>query len=75
MVEPCAPKAKKQEKGGREKLLCSLKDIIKLVEEDASSGERCVPECPCPCNEKKSEFRPVKGPPCPPDAMVRCEDN
>lgn len=71
MVEPCGPKAQKTENGGREKLLCSLKNIIRLVEEDSSSEEapkRCVPDCPCPCNVKKEEKCAVKGPP---DAMVR----
>lgn len=59
MVEPCPPKNLKTDKCGREKLLCSLKDIIRLIEEDYSS------------DVKKEDLHPAKGLSCPPEAMVR----
>lgn len=62
MGEPCVAKAAKQEKHGKEKVLASLKNIIKLVEEE------CSPDNSPKCNN-------VKGIPCPPDAMVRCAAN
>lgn len=67
MGEPCAGKVAKQEKHGKEKLLASLKNIIKLVEEECSpdnSPKYHVPDC-----------NNVKGIPCPPEAMVCFEAN
>lgn len=59
MIEPCVAKSPKQEKHGKEKILSSLKNIIKLVEEE------CVPDSSCKHYEPDS-----KEIPCPPDAMV-----
>lgn len=72
MVEPCGPKS-----AARQKLLGSLKDAIKLVEEECSNGRRapmgggCVPDCPCPCNVRAKQAESPEGGASPPLAMVR----
>lgn len=64
MGELCPLKGAKHERHGKEKLLASLKNIIKLVEEDNS---------PKPLMPDYSNN--VEGIPCPPGAMVCYGDN
>lgn len=58
---PCIGQCTKIDKETREKMLCSLKDIIKLVEQE------------CACDEPPKPT--VKCTTCPPEVMVCFEDN
>lgn len=69
-MEPCTAKSTQQEKHGREKLLCSLKDIIKLVEQECTFSNESSKQ-----HSEHVNCSNVEGVPCPPDAMVCCKDN